>query len=136
MGGDQAIEVVDCSAADRDLRQALEIFERDGFATLALLASAEGTIQCTRDTVQQLGHRSGFNVGLVDCAAEERASQRAFLHIRLFGKPGELGCVLRIERDVQSLRRRHSSIIARNRTERVSRRKVSAVLRRRVPSRV
>lgn len=103
MRGDQSLDVRDSRPSELDLRQSeSELVERDRLAGARLFAPDPRSLDRSGDPAQQGGHRSAVDVGLVDRSREERAGECSFLHVRLLGHAGELGRLLRPERDVQA----------------------------------
>lgn len=105
MSDDEPIEVFDRGWADRYAGQALQPIELDRLAGPSLCKSGLGALVGARNAVEQGGDIPRLRVRFFDCRREQRPRERALLHVRALGKSREPSRMLRVEGDVQAVRR-------------------------------
>jgi hypothetical protein len=81
----------------------LEVVKGDRFARTCALKCELSALMCAIYAVQHCHDVMCVWVGFLDRSREERARKRALLDVCAFSEPSKPGCVLGVERDVESL---------------------------------
>jgi hypothetical protein len=102
VGPNQPIQVGCGSPRDLDPRHALQVVESHCPTSPGILESLPGSLQRAWQAIQQGSHVPRIGVCLVQSLRKQRSCERAFIDVRSFGQPGQLGRIRWIERDVET----------------------------------
>lgn len=108
---DQPCQVVACRTAQFYAGQLGKIVERNCLAGASLLEAEQGTLESTRDAVEEFHHVLGIGICIVERARQKRPGECSFLNMRARCQPGELRGMLAAERDVQPVVIGHSDTV-------------------------